>query len=293
MGKVGQVYNGIIDWNGNELFPLEDPYYDEIKSHECRNEGCLNILEMTDYEYDNNEKSVYCIDCLERHGSKNLGIDSSINSLEILNDPNGVNKCLKNFGHDISILSDLGCFQCSINSIKLLQGKQTYFNEQRKEGSNIGEPTEVDGILFRSKGESILYNKLKRKDQELIYEMFFIRTFINGKKEYYNPDFYLPKFNLFIEYRGYNADDKVKKHQWKKTFYFGEQIRKGLKNHLDWNNDQPSASRYCSFLVLAPRNAYYYKKGKKYILQYKKCSKCSEGTVFLDIFNYKCINCRK
>ncbi|MFP3360694.1 hypothetical protein R0K17_25610, partial [Planococcus sp. SIMBA_143] len=85
-------------------------------------------------------KSGYCIDCLERHGSEDIGRKNSINSLEILNEPNGVNKCLNNLGHNISISSSLGCFQCSISNIKMLIDKQSFYNEQRKQGSSIGTP---------------------------------------------------------------------------------------------------------------------------------------------------------
>ncbi|KPB05728.1 hypothetical protein [Bacillus sp. CHD6a] len=101
--------------------------------------------------------------------------------------------------------ASLGCFECSINSVKALQQKQIFNNERRCEEVTMGTPTEVDGILFRSKSESNLYKQLQAFDSNILSEMLFTKVKVREREEYYNPDFYLPLFNLFLEYRGYNA----------------------------------------------------------------------------------------
>ena len=89
-------------------------YYNDIITIPCGNYGCDNNVFTTKHEYDINENDVFCLDCLTRYG---LSENISINTLEILNNPNGVYKCINNFNHDVSILSDLKifgnkCFLC-------------------------------------------------------------------------------------------------------------------------------------------------------------------------------------
>lgn len=289
MGKVGEVYEGNINWDGESKNDEDDSYSYDIISIPCENAGCKNDVFTTKYEYKINENDDFCSDCLTRYGSSKI---ISTNTLEILNDPNGVHKCIKNLKHDVSILSDLGCFECSVNSVKLLQNKQTSYNESRLENVTMGSPTLVDGILFRSKSESFLYSQLKKFDNDLLYEMLYTKVIIENKAEYYNPDFYLPNLNLFIEYRGYNVEnDDKKKRQWRKTYSLANKIKRGLKNHLTWNSGDIQNADYCKLLIIAPKAVQFFEKGNGQTFPYTVCPHCNKQTSLLNIFGNTCFLC--
>lgn len=292
MGKVGKVYDGNIDWDGETINDEDYSYYDDPIEVTCRNSGCDNAIRTTQYEYDENANDTFCLDCLMRHGPSEQDFSISVNTLEILNDPNGVHKCINNFKHNVSILSDSGCFECAIKNVKLLQTEQVSYNNKRNEKVTMGKPTLLDGILFRSKSESSLYNQLKKFDSEILYEMLYVKVKINNEIEYYNPDFYLPNLNLFIEYRGYNADTPEKNHQYKKTYALANKIRFGLRNHSSWHSEDEKDINFCKMILIAPFGVRYFQNGTsdKYF-SYKVCSHCKNKTSLLDIFNKKCFFC--
>ncbi|MCU1807105.1 hypothetical protein NVV31_17095 [Cytobacillus firmus] len=283
MGKVGEFYNG------NTIDGDDSSYYDEVITIKCENGDCGNDIYTTQYEYDSNLNDSYCLDCLTRYGSSETDFSISKNTLSILNDPEGVHKCINTYKHNVSILSDLGCFECSINSVEALQKNQSFYNERRSEEVTMGTPTEVDGILFRSKSESDLYKQLKVFDSNILYEMLFTKVKVRGEEEYYNPDFYLPLFNLFIEYRGYNAETPEQKYHWSKTYAFARKIKNGLKNHLTWNSRKKED--FCKLIVIAPREILFYEKGNEQKFKYKKCLHCGQNSVQLSIFSNKCYLC--
>lgn len=298
MGKVGKVYSGEIDWLGNSINSEDNSYYEEIIKLNCGNDHCANTIDSTQYEIDSNLNEEYCTDCLQRYGDSD---SESINLLQIFNDVNGVNKCLNNLKHDISILSPLGCFKCSIAHIESLKAKQKDYNKQREEDLNNANntmnnvsPTFKGDILFRSKAESEIYTKLKAFDENLVYEMLYARIYIDGEPMYYSPDFYLPEYNLFVEFRGYDANySKIANLHWKKSFRFGDRIKSGLKEPSKWGTQETLKNEeFCKYVIIANKGIYFFEKGKeKKFLKKEKCSKCKLSSVKLGIFDMKCYLC--
>lgn len=88
---------------------------------------------------------------------------------------------------------------------------------QKKQG-----PRSIQGDNHRSNAETRISNWFYRNGIKHYYESQIIskRFWEDGKSRYYVPDFYLPKFGLFVEYWGLAGDDFYDNHTLEKQQYY-------------------------------------------------------------------------
>ncbi len=115
----------------------------------------------------------------------------------------------------VSIFFLLGFISAYFVSIKY---KKQRTNKEKK--VKIGKYRCLDGHLVRSKGELIIDNYLFFLGISHVYEKVIILRGNNVK-----CDWFLPKFNLYIEYWGYSGEKYNKRKEEKLKLYHKEKIR--------------------------------------------------------------------
>lgn len=68
-------------------------------------------------------------------------------------------------------------------------------------------------IRFDSTWELIFYEWCLKNDINVIDNLKFFPYTYNGKEHLYNPDFYLPDYNIYVEVKGYTTDVDIAKWQ--------------------------------------------------------------------------------
>jgi hypothetical protein len=106
-----------------------------------------------------------------------------------------------------------------------------YDTEERKKAGNWGKSYFCRGIRMRSNWEKKFAKLLSDKRIKWKHEpKIFI--FKNGKR--YTPDFYLPKYNLWIEIKGWMDERSINKIRWF-TEEFPNLKYKVLRGSQTWN----------------------------------------------------------
>lgn len=77
--------------------------------------------------------------------------------------------------------------------------------------NQFGTKTEYNGIIFRSKAEAKFAKYMDEHNIKYEYEKYLFEYELNGVLHNYRPDFYLPKYDTFLEvkYKINKEDDKV------------------------------------------------------------------------------------
>lgn len=70
---------------------------------------------------------------------------------------------------------------------------------------------EKDGIKFQGNWEYLFYEWCKNKQIEIKRNVNWFPYIFEGKERSYNPDFYLPQYDCYVEIKGYETDrDRAK-----------------------------------------------------------------------------------
>lgn len=96
-----------------------------------------------------------------------------------------------------------------------------YILSQGKSGKKQG-PRSVQGDNHRSNAETRISNWFARNGIKHYYESEIIskRFWEGGKSRYYLPDFYLPKFGIYVEYWGLAGEDTYDGRSLEKQQYY-------------------------------------------------------------------------
>lgn len=78
-----------------------------------------------------------------------------------------------------------------------------------KEYLSANKPTTYNGELVKSYGELEIANYLFSNNVSYIYEQEYVNKTINSEYQQYYPDFYLPEYNIYIEYFGIDEHNQV------------------------------------------------------------------------------------
>jgi hypothetical protein len=141
----------------------------------------------------------------------------------------------KKINYDLKLIKSLSSnkllqffFNKTYNDLVTCFKKGFKFNKKQSFGSQIV----IDGYSFRSLGEHDIYQFLKKNGVEFLYEKTYPNS-VNGKKRL-KSDFYLPKFDLYIEYCGMYNVKNITKHS-KIIVEYDKRIHQ-KKNHC-YSND--------------------------------------------------------
>ena len=150
-----------------------------------------------------------------------------------------IKKLINNHIEDRSYLNKLIYFM----STARFNAKDEFdFNNEKEyqEYLSTNKPTTLKGEIVKSYGELEIANYLFSNNIKYEYEQEYKYTTINKEYQQYYPDFYLPEYDIYIEYFGIDENNKVApyfkdKNGLSASDAYSESIKWKRKTHKDNN----------------------------------------------------------
>ena len=157
-------------------------------------------------------------------------------------------------------------------------------------GNIKGIKTEFKGQEFKSRLEANMAQILGLMDHNWEYEP---KSFLLNNGEHYQPDFFVPELNLWIETRGYSSEKGNKQLRG-----FRSELSASREKHKKFVENGGIVDEYTpDFLIVGPKKIDFYEDTRRFggvrepETWVSRCVKC-ESFFFYDLGgHYQCRNC--